>query len=218
MLKMICRYPYLKCNNKSFCYFVVMKPLVLFLCLCIELCASSQVNSVSVKNLKEADDDKYNFGYSLPYEKGKSFLLVQAYQSKLFSHKGEFALDFKMKRGTKICAARSGIVVAVKEDSKKGGIGIKYLSQGNHVIIKHDDGTYANYWHLKYNGALVNVGDTVKTGEPIGLSGKTGYALFPHLHFEVTTHPYPGHDQLPTRFVTRKGKRFLKPLHWYKSI
>jgi murein DD-endopeptidase MepM/ murein hydrolase activator NlpD len=195
-----------------------MKPLTLFVCVLLKFYSFAQVNSVPVKNPKETENDALNYGYALPYQKGKSFLLVQGYQSKLFSHKGEFALDFKMKKGTKICAARSGIVVAVREDSKKGGIKLKYLSEGNHVIIKHDDGTYANYWHLKYNGALVNVGDTVKQGDAIGLAGKTGFALFPHLHFEVTTHPYPGHDQLRTKFLTTKGKRFLKPLHWYKSI
>lgn len=195
-----------------------MKPLTLFVIVLFGYSSFSQVNSVSIKDSKETDDERLNFGYALPYEKGRSFLLIQGYQSKLFSHRGEFALDFKMKKGTKICAARSGIVVAVKEDSKKGGISRKYLSAGNHVIIKHDDGTYANYWHLKYHGALVNVGDTVRQGDVIGLAGKTGFALFPHLHFEVTTHPYPGHDQLRTKFLTTKGKRYLKPLHWYRSI
>jgi murein DD-endopeptidase MepM/ murein hydrolase activator NlpD len=95
---------------------------------------------------------------------------------------------------------------------------MKFLSEGNHVIIEHGDGTYGNYWHLKHNGALVNVGDTVKQGQVIGLAGKTGYAAFPHLHFEVTTEFTPGEHQIPTQFITTKGKRYLKPLHWYKSI
>jgi murein DD-endopeptidase MepM/ murein hydrolase activator NlpD len=195
-----------------------MKALPLLVSVLLGYTSFSQVNSVTVKNSKEINEDALNYTYSLPYEKGRSFLLVQAYQSKLFSHKGEFALDFKMKKGTKICAARGGVVIAVKEDSKKGGVKMKYLSEGNHVIIKHDDGTYGNYWHLEYNGALVNIGDTVKQGQVIGLAGKTGYAAFSHLHFEVTTQPFPGHNQIPTKFLTRKGRRFLKPLHWYKSI
>jgi murein DD-endopeptidase MepM/ murein hydrolase activator NlpD len=195
-----------------------MKPLLLFSILLAGLSSYGQTNSVPGKTLEEVNGESNSFSYSLPYEKGKSFLLVQAYQSKLFSHKGEFALDFKMKKGTKICAARSGVVVDVKKDSKRGGIKLKYMTQGNHVIIKHEDGTYGNYWHLKYNGALVNIGDTVKQGQVIGLAGKTGYAMFPHLHFEVTMQPKPGHEQLRTQFLTRKGKRFLKPMHWYKSI
>ena len=195
-----------------------MKPVLVTILMLCELLSFSQTNSLSTKNVKETVGDEFSFGYSLPYEKGKSFLLVQAYQSKLLSHKNEFALDFKMPKGTKICAARDGVVVEVKEDSRKGGIKRKYLSQGNHVIIKHDDGTYANYWHLKYNGALINVGDTIREGQVIALAGKTGYAAFSHLHFEVTTQFSPGQNQIPTQFITKKGKRFLRPLHRYKCI
>jgi murein DD-endopeptidase MepM/ murein hydrolase activator NlpD len=148
-----------------------MKSSLLFLSCFWSFVSFSQTNSVSVKELKESHGEENGFAYSLPYEKGKSYLLVQAYQSKILSHKGEFALDFKMKKGSKICAARGGIVVAVKEDSKKGGLKLKYLSEGNYVIIKHDDGTYGNYWHLKHNGALVNTGDTVLQGQAIGLAG-----------------------------------------------
>jgi murein DD-endopeptidase MepM/ murein hydrolase activator NlpD len=195
-----------------------MRPLFLFLMILIGKYSFCQTNSVLVKDAKEVSEDAGSFAYSLPYEKGKSHLLVQAYQSKLLSHKGEYALDFKMKKGSRISAARGGVVVAVKEDSKKGGIKLKYLSEGNHVIIKHDDGTYGNYWHLKHNGALVNVGDTIKQGQVIGLAGKTGYAAFSHLHFEVTTEFTPGQHQIPTQFTTTKGKKYLKPMHWYKSI
>ena len=50
-----------------------------------------------------------SFVYSLPYEKGKKYLLIQGYRSKL-SHKNRLALDFKMKKGTPITAARDGVV------------------------------------------------------------------------------------------------------------
>jgi murein DD-endopeptidase MepM/ murein hydrolase activator NlpD len=195
-----------------------MKPVLLFLVTLSSMHCLAQTNSVSLEGAKEISEDISHYAYSLPYEKGKCYLLVQAYQSKLFSHKGEYALDFKMRKGSKVCAARDGIVVEVKEDSRKGGLRLKYLPKGNHVIIKHNDGTYGNYWHLKHNGALVSVGDTVKQGQVIGLAGKTGYAAFSHLHFEVTTEFTPGQHQIPTQFTTRKGKRYLKPLHWYKRI
>lgn len=177
---------------------------------------SAQTNSLPA-HTKEFNLETAGYIYSLPYEKGKSYLLVQAYQS-MFSHKGEYALDFKMKRGARICAARGGVVVAAREDSKKGGIRMKYLSEGNHVVIRHDDGSYGNYWHLKYEGALVSVGDSVEQGQPIGLAGKTGFAAFSHLHFEVTSEFTTGQHQLRTPFHTRKGKRYLKPLHWYRCI
>ena len=114
--------------------------------------------------------------YALPYEKGKTFRVIQGYFSR-FTHKERAALDFNMKRGTKICAAREGVVVRVKEDGKKGGLDKKYRTDGNNIVIQHPDGSRAGYWHLQYNGALVNVGDTVKKGQVIVLSGKTGYAF-----------------------------------------
>jgi murein DD-endopeptidase MepM/ murein hydrolase activator NlpD len=211
------KYPLLNVAIKSFPYFTAMKFLFIVFSLCIGVFCSAQKNSVSIKELKEETKEDNSFAYALPYARGSSHLLVQAYQSS-FSHKGEYALDFKMRKGTKVSAARRGVVVAIKEDSKKGGLKAKYLSEGNHVIIRHDDGTYGNYWHLKYNGALVDVGDTVEQGQVIGLSGNTGYTAFPHLHFEVTTEFTPGQHQIPTRFITRKGKKYLKPLHWYRSV
>lgn len=39
--------------------------------------------------------------------------------------------------------------------------------------------------HLTHEGAMVAVGDDVKPGDSIGLSGSTGLAGYPHLHFVV---------------------------------
>ncbi len=107
--------------------------------------------------------DDTSFVYTLPYEAGKKHRMVQGYFSH-FSHKNRAALDFKMKRGTIICAARGGVVVRVKQDSNKGRLNKKYRPDGNMVIIQHNDGSRAGYWHLKQNGAMVKVGDTVVQG------------------------------------------------------
>ena len=159
-----------------------------------------------------------SFVYQLPYEAGTSHLLVQGYFSH-FSHKERAALDFKMKRGTKIFAARGGVVIRVKKDGNRGGWNKKYRPDGNVIVIQHDDGTRAGYWHLQLNGAFVNVGDTVQQGQLVGLSGKTGYTLFPHLHFIVWR---SGNNrqwqQVGTRFYTKKGARYLKPLKRYEKV
>ena len=199
-----------------------MKPVRPTLVLILAILSSCQIfgqtNSLDVRDLKSGNYKEDNsFIYDLPFPRGSSHLLVQAYMSKM-SHRGEYALDFKMKKGSKVSAARDGVVVEVKEDSKKGGLKPKYLSQGNHVIVKHNDGTHGNYWHLKYNGALVNVGDSVKQGQVIGLSGNTGYTAFPHLHFEVTSANSPGYNQIRTRFKVRRGVRYLRPLHFYRHL
>lgn len=172
--------------------------------------------------IRQLKDGKYkadtSYIYTLPFEEGKKVFLIQAYESS-FSHKGERALDFKVKKGTRICAARAGIVSSVREDSDKGGLKPENLSDGNYVIIRHFDGSTAHYWHLQKDGVAVAEGDTVSTGQYIGLSGNTGYSAFPHLHFEVQGPNTKGeYVQLPTRFYTQRGVIYLSPGRYYKSI
>ncbi len=161
-----------------------------------------------------ADDTSYV--YALPYEEGKSFRVIQGYFSQ-FTHKERAALDFNMKRGAKITAAREGVVTRVKEDGTKGGLKSKFRSHGNNIVIQHSDGSRAGYWHLQHNGALVNVGDTVKRGQVIALSGKTGYAFVPHLHFLVWTSKNGKWQQVATRFQTSKGPKYLRSWGKYKN-
>ena len=95
---------------------------------------------------KTVHDDDYV--YLLPFEEGKKCVVGQGYNGK-YSHTGINAIDFDMKEGTKICAARPGIVIATKEDSNHGCKTSKCKSMANYVLIYHDDGTFASYVHLK---------------------------------------------------------------------
>jgi murein DD-endopeptidase MepM/ murein hydrolase activator NlpD len=160
--------------------------------------------------------DDTSYVYALPYEEGKKFRLIQGYFSR-FTHKERAALDFNMKRGTNIAAAREGVVVRAKEDGTKGGLKSRYRSHGNNIIIQHPDGSRAGYWHLQHNGALVNVGDTVKKGQVIALSGKTGYAFTPHLHFLVWRSGGGQWQQVPTRFQTSNGVKYLRSWKKYRN-
>ena len=192
-----------------------MKYSLLFLFLSYSFAASAQLTDKEIRDLKGGKVKPDNsFIYSLPYAKGSKFLLIQAYNSNM-SHKDEISLDFKMKKGSKVCAARAGVVTAIKKDSDVGGLKDEYLSQGNHIIIKHDDGSEAMYWHLKKDGVLVAVGDTVTQGQHIGYSGNTGYTAFPHLHFQVYD---AAGKNIATRFFTKKGIICLRPGKYYRCI
>lgn len=178
--------------------------------------ASKGPEQTRIRNLQKGKTkEDTSFVYALPYQKDASYLVVQGYYS-AFSHKNRVALDFKMKKGTKITAARDGVVVRIRADQNRGGWNRKYRQYANFIVIEHSDGTRAGYWHLQQNGVLVNIGDTVRQGQVIGVSGKTGYSAFPHLHFLVWGTKDGRWQNLPTRFMTSKGAKYLRPLRRYR--
>ena len=203
---------------------VLMKSLfiklsIVFVCWSFVGCAVS--NNPLRKEVKQLQKgiikDDTSYVYSLPYEEGSSHLIVQGYFG-IFSHQERAALDFKMKRGTNILAVRDGVVIRVKEDGSRGGWSRKWRSHGNNIVIQHSDNSRSGYWHLQKDGALVKVGDTVRQGQVIALSGKTGYAATPHLHFIVWKSDSRGWQQVATRFQTSKGIKYLRPWKWYRNI
>ena len=82
-----------------------------------------------------------------------------------------------------IIAHSDGVVVSSRNDYKttdKTG-----NSYGNYVKIKHENGYYTLYAHMKYNSVTVKNGDRVSKGQVIGFMGATGLSFGAHLHFEV---------------------------------
>lgn len=82
-------------------------------------------------------------------------------------------IDLKAKKNTKILASNSGVIVISKNR----------FYAGNSIVIDHGHGVYTGYYHL--NKLLKKVGEKVKRGELIGLSGSTGRVTGPHLHFSA---------------------------------
>ncbi len=158
-----------------------------------------------------------NFVYMLPYEVGTKRFVMQGYNGR-FSHKGQFALDFKMPVGTPIHAARGGIVIEAKNNSDKRGKSGEFAKFANFINILHSDDTYAIYYHLKKDGVLVHIGDTIKMGQKIGLSGNTGWSTGPHLHFAVKKPIKSGNISIPTLFIGKKNrKNRIKSWNFYQS-
>jgi murein DD-endopeptidase MepM/ murein hydrolase activator NlpD len=108
------------------------------------------------------------------------------------------AVDFYAPEGTSVLAAAEGKIVEVKEDSDESGIRIEFWDKGNYIDIKHKNDEFTWYEHLKYRGALVKKGDTVKKGQVIGYSGNTGFTENPHLHFQVNKYFGKGPDDYVT--------------------
>lgn len=148
--------------------------------------------------------------YRVPFAPGAGHPLVQGYRGK-FSHQArtndEYALDWRMPEGTAVLAARDGVVTAVRHDSARGGADPKFRNCGNYVVVRHADGTYAEYYHLQLHGVRVQPGDAVRAGQLLGLSGNTGYSTFPHLHFAVfRTIDGQKRETLPVPFQTESGQ------------
>ncbi|AMV20743.1 M23 family metallopeptidase [Planctomyces sp. SH-PL14] len=148
-------------------------------------------------------DDSYR--YALPYRFGERYEVSQGYHgAKSHTVESRYSIDFAMPERTVICAARDGKVIEVIDHYDRGGWYTSLKSQCNFVEIAHADGTVAVYAHLVCQGSRVAEGDVVHRGQPIALSGNTGWSDRPHLHFHVLG---PDGVQLPTVFSTRDAAR-----------
>ncbi len=153
--------------------------------------------------------------YTLPYQKGRKIEIEQTFFGKS-SHKNiasRYAIDFGMRTGDKVYAAREGIVVFAVDRFTEGGKRKELTHKSNKIVIVHSDGTLASYAHLMHKGTLVKKGDHVIKGQHIGYSGNTGYSGGPHLHFVVRE---PGDIAVPIYFedyegqVLKRGKRYKR--------
>lgn len=159
--------------------------------------------------------------YALPYEAGTTHVVIQGHHGK-FSHTGEneYAIDWKMPQGTPVCAARDGLVVKSRGDSTQGGPDHKFDKLANCVFIQHSDGTIGEYLHLQHDGNKVKIGDMVKAGDVIGLSGSTGFSSGPHLHFAVfRLKSASERETIPVKFRAAEGEAVI-PIkgHAYMAV
>jgi hypothetical protein len=82
-------------------------------------------------------------------------------------------VDYGVPKGTGVFASAAGRV----------RMAVFRINTGNSVVIEHLPGLYSCYYHL--DSMDVQEGDEVKQGQRIGLSGATGLATGPHLHWEI---------------------------------
>ncbi|MFQ5706874.1 MAG: M23 family metallopeptidase [bacterium] len=106
---------------------------------------------------------------------------------KIKHHNG---IDLAARYGTKIYAAAAGIVEFTRARYRLN------KGYGRVIIINHGFGYKTLYGHL--SKILVKPGQKVKRWDVIGLSGDTGRATGPHLHYEVW---HKGRPQNPEDYI-----------------
>ncbi|MCX4997103.1 M23 family metallopeptidase [Streptomyces longwoodensis] len=131
-------------------------------------------------------------GYTLPVA-GATIGTAYHTAGSMWSSGYHTGVDFVVPTGTSLKAVAAGTVVSA-------GWGGAY---GNQVVIKLNDGYYAQYAHLSQ--LSVSAGQTVTEGQQIGLSGATGNVTGPHLHFEIRTTPDYGSDVDPVAYLRAHG-------------
>lgn len=95
---------------------------------------------------------------------------IDPFTGKQTFHKG---IDIATNLGNPVVATAEGVIVETRNDR----IG------GKTILISHGAGLSTLFYHL--DKILVRPGQKVKRGDIIGLVGKTGKALGPHLHYEI---------------------------------
>ena len=93
-------------------------------------------------------------------------------------HKGIDLIAIPNNKNEEIVAFADGAVTAVQKTGTQYGIGC-------YVRIKHDNGYYTKYFHLKSNSIVVNKGQRVIKGQKLGIIGTTGQSTAVHLHFQI---------------------------------
>ncbi|UFU05563.1 M23 family metallopeptidase [Ruania halotolerans] len=97
---------------------------------------------------------------------------------------------------------------------------------GNHVIVRHEDGTYGTYAHLRRGSATVQIGRSVHAGQELAQVGNTGNTSEPHLHVQLMDRAHPAAaagipmewpdlelhpDDTDPRWATGEPKRTAQP-------
>jgi murein DD-endopeptidase MepM/ murein hydrolase activator NlpD len=140
----------------------------------------------------------------LPLSSGTHFLVSQgAFGRNTHNQSGiEYRWDFDVPYGTQVVAVEAGTVIAVTEPHQGGGCDPRFSEVPNSMMIKHPDGTVAQYTHID---SRVVVGQAVARGDVIAVTGKNGFICTPQLDFLVyrsdqTLYDSPHRESIPLRF------------------
>lgn len=112
--------------------------------------------------------------------------ITSKYGNREYWYQGKLVKDFHNGidlvpspcNNNEILAYEDGIVTSLQKTGSQYGTGC-------YVRLKHNNGLYTLYYHLKSKSVCVNVGDKVKKGQKLGIIGTTGRSTGIHLHFQI---------------------------------
>ncbi|MDO6526409.1 M23 family metallopeptidase [Motilimonas sp. 1_MG-2023] len=152
-----------------------------------------------------------DYAYQVPFNLPQAAYISQGFNGS-FTHSephSQYAIDVPLPEGTEVVAAREGTVVEVVENNSGAATADFAKTKANVVRIAHADGTMTVYAHLKTFSSKVRVGQLVKRGEPIALSGNTGFSTGPHLHFAVQINQQ--HELVAVPFLLQINGAVVEP-------
>lgn len=105
--------------------------------------------------------------------------------------------------GRQIIAPGNGVVTDAKDgvvDNVPGKRNTREIP-GNYVVIDHLNGEFSMLAHLKNGSVIVQKGDRVRSGDPLGKCGNSGHSNLPHLHYHLqNTSKWLKGEGLPAQF------------------
>jgi len=99
--------------------------------------------------------------------------------------------------------AGAGVVHSVQHRHRAGGIDVRLLFGWNALMLRLDDGNFAEYVHIRHSSSRVRVGQRVEAGQVLCESGDVGFCPTPHLHFTVYASDASNADTIPFAFADK---------------
>lgn len=132
------------------------------------------------------DTKELNYHIQSRYQKNAFDWVIMDPEGKTYKNEGLKNEDYYAFGKKIIAPCNAEVVLAVDgvKENKPGEMNPAFVP-GNTVILKTENDEYLFFAHFKQNTIQVKEGDTVKTGQLLGLCGNTGNSSEAHLHFHI---------------------------------